>query len=276
MPQSLYMSLDAYKRFRIETTTTNDTRYLDELEQASRVVDGFCRREFFTVDATRHFSTGNSADEILIDDFLSISAFTTDSEDDGTYDGETWTEGTDFWAMPDNAYPRTWVETTSFGNYSFPANARRYVKITGTWGYGDGTASPWLATSINLTVANGTATQFTAASDPTGVIEVGHTLLVESEQAGIVTAIASGTVDVDRRGINGTTAAAHSAKPASIAQYPPAVSMAVRELALADESTRDSKGHQSGEQDGKGQTNIMQPHNLILPRWLGPYRRLEV
>ncbi len=71
-------------------------------------------------------------------------------------------------------------------------------------------------TGITATAVNGTTTSVTVSA--AGILAVGHTILVESEQI-YITAI-SGTTLTVRRAVNGTTGAAHSAKAVSIYQYP--------------------------------------------------------
>lgn len=283
MPRNLYISLDDLKqRLRISApSAARDSELLAVIESASREIDGFCKRMFHSESATRFFDTGLRSDELLIDDLLSVSAFTVDSEHDGTYDGETWVEGTDFYLGPDNSFPRMWVNTTGFGNFSFPRRDRRHVKIVGIFGHGDGeSATPWKdVPTLTFSVADTIGLTFTVSADPTSAIEVGQTLLIESEQVGVVTAASAGpdVITVDGRGVNGTTAVAHASKAASVALYPPAVVKTARQMAIADENVRNSTGFASSEADGKGfTTNLIIHPQILLKRSLGPLMKVVI
>ena len=198
--------------------TASDTQIAESIERASRYVDSLTKRYFYTETATRYIDTGESAASLLLlADLLVATTVTTDSELDGTYDGETWTENNDFWLWPSNSWPKNALEITGFGSYGIAKNARRYIKIVGTWGYGDGeSSSPWTATAITGTVATTTGTTLTLSAD--GTIERGHTIKIGTEQM-FVSATATGNATVTR-GVNGTTAAAHSTAIISTANYP--------------------------------------------------------
>ena len=67
-----------------------------------------------------------------------------------------------------------------------------------------------------------------------------HTLLIESEQM-YVSAVATGTATVVR-GVNGTTAATHSAAAVSVAKYPACVERACVTLAISGLSREGKAG----------------------------------
>jgi len=98
------------------------------------------------------------------------------------------------------------------------------VEIAGLWGYGDGkSATPYEDSGITATIADTTGTTLTLSAE--GTIEAGHTILVEDEQMYVsaVTSDGSSKEATVERGVNGTTAAAHSGKAAYIYQYPDGV-----------------------------------------------------
>lgn len=212
---NLYANLvDVQDRLNI-TDSSKDTQFLDDLEFASREIDLTCHRHFFSESATRYFDLRGTKPNLL-DDMLSISAFKVDTERDGTYDGQTWVEETDFWLLPNNNWPKTRIEATPFGSFAL-ADIHRGLKLTGDFGYGDGkSATPWEASAETITVATAAGTTLTAIT--AGIILAGQTILVESEQ--IYISAVSGNDLTAERGVNGTTAAQHSAKAASVAQYP--------------------------------------------------------
>ncbi len=224
------------------TATTYDTELLAVIEAASRLVDQDCYRYFYTETATKYYD-GEKGNLLDIDDCLSITTLSTDTEDDGTYDGETWTENTDFYLYPRNHYPKQQVGTTGFGDYSFAAS-RDYVKIVGVFGYGNGTANPWTATAITVTVGTTTGTSLTLSAE--GTIKAGHTIKCGTEQM-FVTAVSSDnskTATV-KRGVNGTTAATQAAATASIALYPEQVITAATMYALEIWNSFDGAGYTS-------------------------------
>ena len=218
-----YATLDELKAALNISVTTYDSRLTELLKSASRDLDNVCGREFFSESATRYYD-GTGGTRLRLDDAQSISALTMDSEGDGTYDGETWTEGTDFILDPPNSWPKTSARIPSWGNYSFD-DIPKYVQAVGVWGYGDGTSDPWTATSITTTVATTSGTTLTISAE--GTLEVGHTIKVDTEQMWVsaVSTTGDSTATVIR-GVNGTTPAAHSTGATYTANYPECVRQA--------------------------------------------------
>ncbi len=237
---NLYATLGALKASLGVTSTARDAVYLSHLEGASRRIDLYCGRVFFVVQGVRYF---NAPCGVLayLDDFCSLSALAMDSELDGTFDGEVWTEGEDWVAVPYNAFPRFGVELHIGGAYAWTAQ-RRYIKATGLWGYGDGDrATPWDLTTVTATVATESGTVLTLSED--GVVSPGHTLVIESEQVFVESV---GTLSaVVKRGVNGTTAAVHAAAAVNVARYPAAVERACVTLAIAGASREGKAGMQT-------------------------------
>ena len=217
---NLYSNLAAVKNNLGITGTDHDTKILRFLEAASRAIDLYCDRFFSSLTATRYI-TPNDSQLIVVPDLLSVTTLTVDSEGDGTYDGETWTEGTDFILFPRERFPAWQLYAPRWGNFAFSDGVKDYVKIVGVWGYGDGlSASPWRAISETATVADTTTTTVTMSATVADIVEVGDTILIASEQVH-VTAVSGATVTADRAE-NGTTAAAQAGGGAavSIARYP--------------------------------------------------------
>jgi len=237
---NLYATLGELKRALSVTSSARDALYLEHLEAASRRIEVFCGREFFLTDAVRYFDSRCNY-LVYVDDYVAISALAMDSEADGTYDGETWVQDTDWFAMPYNTWPKFGIELHPNGNFSF-GSGRRYIKATGVWGYGDGlSGSPWDVTAITATVADDSGTTLTLSAD--GVVSPGHTLLVESEQV-YVSAVGTLTATV-LRGVNGTTAAAHTDAAVGLARYPKQVMRACITLAVAGLKREKNAGFKS-------------------------------
>jgi hypothetical protein len=253
---NLYATVTELKSRLGITGTDQDVLLAAALEVASRRVDVLCGgRRFFTTLATRYMDTQDDPEELLLsDDCLGLSALGMDSERDGTFDGETWAENTDWAFWPWASWPAFSIQTLPNGSYSFPKRARRYMRATGVWGYGDGTASPWADSGVTAVVATASGRTLTLGSESIGDLVAGQTLQLGTEQMTLVSATA-GTAGVAAipahdavpevpsvpmvpatalvtRAINGTVGAAHAVAGAlSIAQYP--VQIVYATLALA-------------------------------------------
>lgn len=269
-----YGTLAQVKADLVITGTSEDSNLLRYLESASRAIDRYCARWFYVQSAAR-FQTAVEVGrkrQILLDaDLLSVSAFAADTENDGTYDGESWVESTDYWLTPYNGWPKLTVEETGFGNY-FLALTDRLYKLTGQWGYGDGeSATPYTASGLTGTVASAGGTTITASADASTTIYAGHTLLIGSEQV-YVTAV-SGTSITVKRGMNGTTATSHSAVAMNIYRYPADVQQFAVWMAGSEFKDR-GKGEMSQERMGDYfYTRMVNGVDKKLLRVLGPYRR---
>jgi len=208
---------DAY--LNISSVTDYDTQLRKLLEHASRLIDKYCMRFFYCWEGTRYYP-GAGSKLFLRDDILSITTLKTDDDGDGTFENSL-TENTDYFLFPLNEYPKIRAEINPNGSYgSFANGIQRGVEIAGVFGYGDGeTDTPYEASGINITVADATSTTVTVSVE--GTIAPGHTIRVESEQMYVTAATSDGSKELTvKRAVNGTTGAAHSAKEASIYQYP--------------------------------------------------------
>lgn len=201
------------------TDATRDAILLRMLERVSREVDQYCRRHFYVESATKYFDVVDPC-KVLIDDCLSLSALTGDSEGDGTYDGTTYTQGDtgDYTFWPHNDWPKLRLIPAASPDYTFSRGAK-YLKAVGLWGYGDGgSATPYKSSGRTGTVADATTATLTANSAADSSVYPGQTILVGSEQM-YVTAVSGTSITVER-GVNGTTAASHSAATIYIYKYP--------------------------------------------------------
>ena len=210
-----YASLAQIKAELGISATTNDTTLLRMLEAASRMIDSFCNRFFYVWEGIKYF---DGACPLFISDLLSIDTSGLVTDEDGDLDYDNTLATTDYVLYPLNDFPKTYIQLDPDSSYGgFGGSIRKGVKITGKWGYGDGiSAAPYNATAITGTVATANGTTLTLSAD--GTIEVGHTILCETEQM-YVTALGTLSATV-KRGVNGTTGAIHSAKALSIYQYP--------------------------------------------------------
>ena len=134
-----YATLAEVKAALRITDTIDDTLLETAIESASRLVDGYAGRNFYSAgSAVRYFAP----DTVLvteIDDLISLTSLETSSNLDGTYD-ITWST-TDYQLEPLNGkvdgltgWPSTRIRAV--GNYLFGVNiGEAVVKVTGTWGW---------------------------------------------------------------------------------------------------------------------------------------------
>ena len=119
------------------TVTTDDTAIEKVIEAVSRFFDNYCHRRFWkNSTAEARYFTAQSTRTVYVDDLVSVTSLETD---DGTRTyGTTWT-ASDYDMLPDNAalndQPYTWIEISPSGNYYFPEDLRRGVKLTGVYGW---------------------------------------------------------------------------------------------------------------------------------------------
>ena len=166
-----YATLNQIKAaLRIPTSDAADDALLEmAVESASRLIDGYCGRNFINAGtATRYYFT-EDAHVVQIDDARSISQIQTSSGLDGVWD-VTWdlTLSTgDAQPEPINDYlgglvwPYTRVR--AIGDYTFPTGKENGVKVTATFGW----------PNIPVTVAQATILQssriFARLQSPLGV-----------------------------------------------------------------------------------------------------------
>lgn len=209
-----------------------DASYLRDIEDASRAFDADCLgRHFYAYKGTRYFRGDGGRTLLLPFDLISVSTLTVDTDGDGDAD-LTLVEGTDFWLRPEAAAARGnpfWeVELIPWGTQlsSWP-KSERAVAITGLWGW----SYELEDTGLTGTVATTTGTTVTANASAASLIYPGDVIAIEDEQM-YVSAVVTISLTVER-GVNGTTAAAHSAKAISVRRYPRDIEGAIKRRVIA-------------------------------------------
>lgn len=186
----------------------DDSRLLDIMEQASREFDRASNNPLYARVATIYPNSWNGC-ELWLPPFVSISSVLVDEDGDDTFeltlvadtDYRLWPEG----AAPNTPYWRLDINRNSTTIYGWPAYARR-VKVTGIFGYSYETAA-----TGQVVAAGGITSSTTSLTLATGHgIDMGETLVIDSEQL-YVSAVPDRLTVTVTRGVNGTTAAAHSA-----------------------------------------------------------------
>lgn len=128
----------AEMRARVDLGSTDTAAYDTQIELAvegvSRAIDAYCNTRFYTTanDEARYF-TPNSPRSCEIDYALSITSVYTDEDVDGVFEVE-WTIS-DYIVWPYNDIPRSYIETTLYGNRFFSPGLPRSVKAIGKYGY---------------------------------------------------------------------------------------------------------------------------------------------
>ena len=265
-----YTTLSMLKSVLKLSVTTYDTLLSELMEISSREVDDICGRQFYVETDTRYFDPPERGAVLIVDDLLSVTSIAQDTDDDLDYTDEVWDSG-DYLLLPHNEWPKTRILLHPNGDY-FWGSVPKGVKVVGSFGFGDGeTASPWTTTAITCTVATTDGMSVTVSAD--GTLLVGHTILVGSEQM-YVSGTATGTITVTR-GVNGTTAAIHSAAAASVAKYPAVVGQATRLLAAQlykTQATQEMLSERIGNYSYTRATST--EYSRGIQRFLGPYQRV--
>lgn len=137
-----YTDLGTIKSELKVTDASQDTRLARIITAVSREIDnkcGFPKRQFFQTQSPpeiRYF-TAAEAREIEIDDFTSLTSVQADIDGDGIYEN-TWTEGTSYLTLPNNAAaygkPYTTLKFPTFAVTIMPI-VEKGLKVTGTFGW---------------------------------------------------------------------------------------------------------------------------------------------
>ena len=210
----------------------SDASMLRDIEDASRAFDADCNgRHFYAHKGTRYFRGDGGRTLLLPSDLISVSSLTVDITGDGSTD-YTLVEGTDYWLRPESASqhgaPYWQIDLIPWGTQigEWPKGERSIV-ITGLWGWSYELES----TGLTGTVASTDGTTVTANSTAGTLIYPGDVIAIEDEQL-YVSAVSTTSLTV-QRGVNGTTAAAHSAKTIYVRRYPRDIEGAIKRRVIA-------------------------------------------
>lgn len=230
MALNLYATRDAVKA-RAGLDDTSDDATLDGiLRDVSREIELWTGRQFWAVTQTRLFTARHPCALLLgAADLLAVTSLKTDDDGDRVYE-TTWA-ATDYDLEPYDAPLRSppvpyWeIRVAPNGRYSFPCVARG-VEIVGRWGFMDvlDTSTATLAEDLD---ASETGVDVTSGA----VFTPGQVIEIDGERMEI-SAISTNTLTVER-GINGTTAAAHTSGAAiRVAAFPGVAEAAIQQVSL--------------------------------------------
>lgn len=221
-----YVTVDTIKGssgLNITVGTVHDDRLLRLAENLSRKIDRETNRFFYSKTETKTFD-GDGEKTLFVPDLIAVTTLKEDSNNDGTFD-TTWAVA-DFLLEPHNAAPTAdtdesrpytdiRVNPRTNGSQDAFLNGVKNYEIIGTWGYRAVTED----SGENGTLSDGTGTSLTTNGT---TIEIGQTLLIESEQVYVTDySEAGGTrIATVERGVNGSTGTAHTDEDLNIVRYP--------------------------------------------------------
>lgn len=179
-------------------TTTYDAMLKRYIERASQWVEDHCHRIFIPLTATRYYDCVGSDYLYLDEDLLAVTTLTNG-------DADVLVDGTDFYKYPLNSPPywRLDIKTDSGASFTYANTLQKAISLLGRWGYSEDYEDT--TTTLGAAITSATVTTFTSSNG--ALLEVGWTLLVDSEQM-FCSAISSNTITVVRA-MGGTTGATH-------------------------------------------------------------------
>ncbi len=211
--RSVYGDLTKLKDDSLLKDPAGGTGDDDELFQlmlaVSHWVDQYCNRHFYPRVDTLVFD-GKGGSQLLLPDLISVTSLKEDNNGDLSFN-ESWASS-DYWLQPYNASPTlhwgvpyTAVKARAGGNKADGfAIGEQNFQITGLWGYSHFSED----SGTDLNDASMDTTKTTIAVDDGTQFEIGHTILINTEQM-LVTDISSNDLTVTRA-LNGSTAEAHA------------------------------------------------------------------
>ncbi len=134
-----YCTLAEVKAALRITDNTDNTLLENCVEAASRRIDNYCGRFFYSQSATIKLFARNELQVFLTDDLVSVTTLKTDDNGDGTFE-TTWTAGTDYALEPTNTALTglPYYRITAVGGKTFPiftVPALPGVEVNGSWGF---------------------------------------------------------------------------------------------------------------------------------------------
>lgn len=213
-----YATLDELKARLNLSGSANDAMLMQILEESSRAVDAATARVFYAVEAVRTY-TVRHAEFFALEDMLRVDGVEVRLGED---DSDEWTaleEGEHYRVDSANAVPK--IALKVIAGTRLPIGPHR-IRISGLFGYGDGLrAAPRDTTEAVLSADDAVTTDVEGAF--AGQVFAGQTIRVGNEDMFVESVTLSPDNARVRRGVNGTTATAHTNAPVSVWAYPPVV-----------------------------------------------------
>jgi hypothetical protein len=174
--------------------STLDTLIDKKIASAARTIDARMGRRFIPVLATRYYPWPQRKNDGKQHLWLDEDLISVDTDGLTTANGTVTIDATDFFLEPVNTGPpyRTIEidlgdDVASDASFASDDSAQRAIAVAGQWAYGNDTE-----TAGTLAVAIATTTATTLVCSDGSLIDVGHTLLIGTEQVWV-----SGRATVD-------------------------------------------------------------------------------
>jgi hypothetical protein len=141
--------------------TSLDAWITAAITAASRAIDKFCRRHFYTEVDTRYYDFPGGDSLWLDHDLVSITTLTNG-------DGTTLTESTDFllWPYFGPPFARIDIKTDSGTPFVYSATTQKAISVAGSWGYQttvpseiEAACKTWVSMMINQRQAAGVSSK---------------------------------------------------------------------------------------------------------------------
>ncbi len=272
---NLYATPTDLKRRLGITDTTHDVVLWHLLDVASRVVDGYCNRNFYVSTESKRYDVRERL-AVHVDDLIEITELAEDHDRDGAYEK---TRGlTDMILYPldsdptsQHGVPHRVIRIKSRRSGACFPLGRAAVKVTGRWGYRSHTVS-----LDGYTDDSGTSVTKASRSikvDDARHMLAGQTIFVDDEQM-FIRSVGASVVTVER-GINGTVAAEHLDGSLLKALQFPAEVVESTLLTAVDRWRRRDGVARSDDVAAGASRSIYDPSNDVQ-QLLGPYRRLSI
>lgn len=175
-----YCTLDQLKTWLMPTLAVTDTSHDEALSvainAASRAIERHTGRRFYanSTDETRYVTASDSTMLLERDlgiDIISITSLTCDEDGDRTYE-RSWTTG-DYDLHPHNAvldsHPYTRIGVSPDGDYAFPTDVEKGVRLVGVFGYCTSGAQDAWASEVRLACMIQAGRFYERAVTPLGV-----------------------------------------------------------------------------------------------------------
>lgn len=165
-----YATLSQVKAALRITDAVDDALLEMAVESASRLIDGYTERSFYTAGtATRYFYTQDPY-VVQTDDFRSLVSLKTSSNADGIYD-ITWAAD-DYQVEPLNDFhgglPWPYTRIRAIGDYTFPSTPENTVELTAVYGW------PNIPTTVTQATVIQASRIFKRLDSPLGVAGFGE------------------------------------------------------------------------------------------------------
>lgn len=278
-PESIantYVGIDDLKSRMGISGTTNDTTLWMTLHAASRAVDRFCNRHFFSLEAVRLFDIDDPSG-LSIPDLAKVTEVLEDSDGDRVF--ETTRAASEYALYPLNSSPETslgrpFTEIRSdlgVGVDDFSIGRSR-LSIEGSWGYRFHVGESGSA----VTSGGGISSLVTVVPvDAVVEIQAGMTILVGDEQ--MFVRYVNGTNLTVRRAMNGSAAATHADSTAiSFIEFPAEVIEATSLLAARYWKSKDATSAGFAGATGFGQVRVRAGFDVEVEQLLAGVRKLAI